>query len=353
MIELATGSIVDADADALVNTVNTVGVMGKGVALQFRQAFPDNYAAYKKACDANEVVTGRMFVYRRNTLTPPFHIINFPTKQHWRQPSRLEYIDEGLADLVRVIRDEAIESIAVPPLGCGSGGLNWDDVRPRIQSALNQVPDTRVVLFEPDGPPGPQAMPVRTKRPAMTPSRAALLALFAAYDQVTYSLTKVEVQKLAYLLQAAGEPLKLDFDKAQYGPYAQKLEHVLQRMEGHFTRGYGDRTGEPTNLLLDTEAVREAATALQATPEVSKRIEHVTALLDGFETPYGLELLATLHWIASFEMPNAKDHLDTAIDGVRAWSQRKSDRFRPDHIESAWRRLREHGWLDKDTSSSS
>jgi O-acetyl-ADP-ribose deacetylase (regulator of RNase III) len=136
MIHLTRGDLLKADVDALVNTVNTVGVMGKGVALQFRQAYPRNYEDYRRACEQGAVELGRMFVFDAGQLVHPRHIINFPTKRHWKSKSRLEDIEAGLVDLVRVIKELDIRSIAVPPLGAGSGGLNWSDVRPRIEKAL-------------------------------------------------------------------------------------------------------------------------------------------------------------------------------------------------------------------------
>jgi O-acetyl-ADP-ribose deacetylase (regulator of RNase III) len=141
------GDLLAAAVDALVNPVNTAGVMGKGLALQFKKVFPDNFAAYARACKAGEVVTGRMHVVHRPA--PPRFIFNFPTKQHWRQPSRLEYVRDGLVDLVARVRELAIHSLAVPALGCGNGGLDWNDVRPLIEQAFAAVPDVRVVLFEP------------------------------------------------------------------------------------------------------------------------------------------------------------------------------------------------------------
>jgi O-acetyl-ADP-ribose deacetylase (regulator of RNase III) len=152
-IERGQGNLLAAEVDALVNTVNTVGVMGKGLALQFKKAFPENLAAYERACKAGEVVTGRMHVVTR--LSSPKFIINFPTKQHWRQPSKLEYVRDGLRDLTAQVRALGIESIAIPALGCGNGGLDWTDVRPLIVEAFATLPEVRVLLFEPEG--GPSA----------------------------------------------------------------------------------------------------------------------------------------------------------------------------------------------------
>lgn len=156
MIHLTYGDILKHEADALVNTVNCMGVMGRGIALQFRHAFEDNYEAYRKAAKAKEVRPGQMFVFERSTIELPRWIINFPTKRHWKGESRIEDIRDGLVDLVRVIREQDIRSIAIPPLGCGLGGLDWAMVRPLIERALTAVPEVDAYLFEPAGGTGRQ-----------------------------------------------------------------------------------------------------------------------------------------------------------------------------------------------------
>ena len=227
------------DVDAIVNTVNCVGVMGKGIALQFRNRWPENYEAYRRACKAGEMRPGRMFVFDAGAYAQPHYIINFPTKDDWRGKSRLSYIRDGLIDLVAQVRRLGIRSIAVPPLGCGNGGLAWDDVRPMIERAFDEFADVEVRLFAPGAPPSAKGMEVRTQRPAMTRGRAAVLKLLDTYRHLNYGLSKIEVQKLAYFLQEAGEDLKLRFVKHQYGPYSDGLRHALNRMEGHFIHGVG------------------------------------------------------------------------------------------------------------------
>jgi O-acetyl-ADP-ribose deacetylase (regulator of RNase III) len=344
MIYKAEGNLLSANAEALVNTVNTVGVMGKGIALQFKQAFPDNYSAYEAACKRGEVEIGRMFVFDRNTFDNPRIIINFPTKKHWRGKSKIKDIESGLRALIEVVKSKSIRSIAVPPLGCGNGGLDWNQVRPRIEQAFSEVPEVSVQLFYPEGAPKAEEMRIATKRPAMTSGRAVILALLSRYALPGYRLTLLEIQKLAYFLQEAGEPLKLDFQKQRYGPYAENLHFVLQHMEGHLVRGYGDRSRD-VSLELLPDAAREAEEFLAGESETIERLARVSTLIEGYETPYGLELLSTVHWVAAHEIPEARTDPEHAVSGVLSWNDHKRKTFTPERITAAWRRLQTEEWL--------
>lgn len=343
MVEIRSGNILDADAEALVNTVNTVGVMGKGIALQFRQAFPQNYEVYRRACERSEVQPGKMLVVSTDRLDNPRYVVNFPTKRHWKGKSRIEDIESGLEALVAEIRRLNIGSIAIPPLGCGNGGLDWEVVRPMILHAVAAVPEVQVLLYPPRGAPVLEEMPVATARPSMTPSRAALLSLMVDYGIPGYRLTLLEVQKLAYFLQVAGQPLRLQFVRHKYGPYAETLNHVLQRIEGHFIRGYGDRSRE-ASIRVIPEAVEEATRFLSGDAETAGRLERVRRLIEGFETPYGMELLATIHWVAQTESA-ARNDAEEAVRLVQEWSGRKRRTFLPQHIRTACRQLHAHGWI--------
>ncbi|HBQ12864.1 MAG TPA: Appr-1-p processing protein [Myxococcales bacterium] len=344
MIESGKGNLLKADVEALVNTVNTKGVMGKGLALQFKRAFPEAFREYDRACRAGEVEVGRMHVVER--LTSPRYIINFPTKKHWRGRSRLAFIEAGLRDLIRVVREREIASIAIPPLGCGLGGLQWEDVGPHIRSAFAELPSVQVVLFEPGHKPKPAEIVDRRKRPRMTSGRAAVIALMHDYVATGYDyrLSLLEVQKLAYFMQVAGEPLRLDFGAHYYGPYADKLWKVLRHIEGHLTRGLGDGENSPeTELEVLPGAVDAATQFLEAKPDVQERLGRVRQLIEGFETPFGMELLATVLWVMRSES-HADADLDAAIRAVQAWSSRKAQTMQSHQIEVAWRRLREHQW---------
>lgn len=332
------------DVDAIVNTVNCVGVMGKGIALQFKNKWPANYSAYEAACKARQVRPGAMFVFDSGGLVKPNYIINFPTKDHWRGKSRIEFIHNGLADLVVQIKRLGIRSIAIPPLGCGNGGLEWDEVRLLIEQAFAALPDVEVRLFGPAGAPDPKSMVVRTSRPKMTPGRAAILKVLDTYRSMEYGLSRIEVQKLAYFLQEAGEGLKLAFVKNQYGPYSEQLRHALNRMEGHFIRGLGDGVVDAEiEPLEDALTEAEQFVAESGHAELARHVERVANLIEGFQSPYGMELLATVHWVATRE-PNAHS-LDQAISAVHAWNERKAKIMQPAHVRAAWSRLEAQGWL--------
>ncbi|NGO90305.1 MULTISPECIES: type II toxin-antitoxin system antitoxin DNA ADP-ribosyl glycohydrolase DarG [unclassified Halomonas] len=342
MIETTQGNLLEADAEALVNTVNCVGVMGKGIALQFKQAFPENFSLYARVCKEGGMLPGKMLVFETGDMVNPKYIINFPTKRHWKGKSKMEDIDAGLVDLVAQIKHYRIRSIAIPPLGAGLGGLNWADIKPRIEQAFADLPDVRVLMFEPKGAPPVEQMPVRTKRPKMTPGRALLIRLLDLYGRQGYRHSLLEVQKLAYFLQAAGEPMRLQFTAHHLGPYADNLNHALQRMEGHFIRGYGDRSGN-AEIRLMPGALEEAQAFLENNSEAEHHLERVKALIEGFETPYGMELLSTIHWIVTHEPDNASS-LEHLSERVAAWNHRKKQLMKPKHIHKAYARIEQQGW---------
>lgn len=343
-ITLMTGDLLEQEVDAIVNTVNCVGVMGKGIALQFARRAPENLKAYQRACKTGEVQVGRMFVFDAGPLARPHFIINFPTKDHWRARSKMSYVEDGLRDLIDQIRLRGIRSIALPPLGCGNGGLDWAEVRPRIESAFANLPDVEVLLFEPLGAPPPQKMVTNTTRPKMTHGRAALVKMMAIYSELDYSLSKIEVQKLGYFLHVAGVLPNLGYVKHQFGPYSSQLMHVLERMESHYIIGLGDHDG-PAEIRHLPDALADAEAFLARPEEVThkEKISALSALIDGYQTPYGMELLATVHWVKHNE-PRVTS-ADEAVGAVQAWNERKSRIMKPTHIRSAWEHLEQLGWL--------
>jgi len=338
-IKFEKGNLLEANVDALVNTVNCVGIMGRGVALQFKNAFPDNYDAYKQACELEQVQPGRMFVFETGQLNPRY-IINFPTKRHWKGKSRMEDIESGLTALEEEVRRRRIKSIAIPPLGSGLGGLNWMDVRPKIIGALEPIEGLEVEIYE------PRDAPVATKSrsvPNMTMGRAALVGLMQRYLQGLMDpfVTLLEVHKLMYFMQVSGQDLRLKYSKAAYGPYAENLRHVLNAIEGHLVSGYADGGESPEKQIeLVPGAVRDAEAFLESDPNAVAKFGRVADLVSGFETPYGLELLATVHWVVTQE--NA-DSVASVVQKVHAWNDRKR-KFTPRQIEVAFTTLQTKGW---------
>ena len=345
MIEYKVGDMFAEDVEALVNSVNCVGVMGRGIALQFKNVFPKNFKAYAEACDQDEVQPGRMLVFETGQMIgAPRYIINFPTKRHWRGKSRMEDIESGLHALAQEISQRNIRSIALPPLGSGLGGLEWPQVKSRIEAVLQEFDDLRVIVFEPGGVPSDDRANRSTDVPKMTQSRAVLIDLMHRYlsGLLDPFVTLLEVHKLMYFMQEAGEPLRLRFQKAHYGPYAENLRYVLQDIEGHFTSGYADGGDAPDKRLeLVPGAVEEARVFIDGLPDSRERFARVSELVEGFESSFGLELLTTVHWVA-VEHPSATE--EEVIAHTYGWDRRKRQ-FSKRQIRLALRVLRERGWL--------
>jgi len=340
------GDILAEDAEALVNTVNCVGVMGRGIALQFKKMFPENFKAYAAACARDEVQPGRMFIFEVGRLTNPQYIINFPTKRHWRGKSRIEDIELGLEALADEISWRNIRSIAIPPLGSGLGGLDWASVRLLIEEKLRGFDDLQVVVFEPNGAPKASEMVRSREVPRMTPGRAALVGLIHRYlgGLLDPFVTLLEVHKLMYFMQVAGEPLRLKFRKYHYGPYAENLRHVLNDVEGHLVSGYVDGGDSPKKQLeLVPGSIADANKYLKDHANTLARFDRVSSLVKGFESPYGLELLSTVHWILD---SNGFDSLEGVVDCVHKWNNHKKA-FTQRQIGIAAEILVEQGWADK------
>jgi O-acetyl-ADP-ribose deacetylase (regulator of RNase III) len=341
VIKYTSGDILQAKTEALVNTVNCVGVMGRGIALQFKKAFPNNFKAYAAACKRGQVQPGQMFIYATEQLTNPRYIVNFPTKRHWRGKSRMEDIETGLQALTIFIREQDIKSIAIPPLGSGLGGLNWTDVKPRIAAALQTCHDTQVLIYEPKGAPMADTMQHNREVPKMTAGRAALIALMQQYlnGLLDPFVSLLEVHKLMYFLQVAGEPLQLKYTKAPYGPYAENLRHVLHAIEGHFISGYADGGDMPDKpLCLVPGAKKEADHFLIQQPDTLARFDKVADLVTGFESSFGLELLSTVHWVMKNET------IEDVVSHTYAWNARKQQ-FTPRQIHLAAEVLARKGWV--------
>ncbi|MFZ5621494.1 MAG: type II toxin-antitoxin system antitoxin DNA ADP-ribosyl glycohydrolase DarG [Pseudomonadota bacterium] len=339
MIRFTQGNLLDADVEAVVNTVNTVGVMGKGIALMFKEAFPENFKRYEAACKVGEVRVGHVFVTERQELMGPKWIINFPTKQHWRNPTKLQWVVDGLQDLRAFILEKGIRSIAIPPLGCGNGGLDWSQVRPEIEKTLAALETVDILVFEPTSK--YQNVAKRAGVQKLTPARALIAELVRRYWVLGIECTLLEVQKLAWFLErnierlAPDNPLDLRFEANKFGPYANRLVHLLNALDGSYLHcdkrladadpldviWFDDAKKDYVQTYLKGQEAKPYAQALQATAD----------LIDGFESPLGMELLATVDWLLNREGSEAT--VEGVQQGLHHWpagpkaAQRKEKLF--------------------------
>jgi O-acetyl-ADP-ribose deacetylase (regulator of RNase III)/uncharacterized protein YwgA len=344
MIKYTKGNILSANTEAIINSVNTAGVMGKGVALAYKKAYPDNFVFYEKVCKEKKFDVGQILVFRTGKLLPKF-IINFPTKKHWRNPSKIQWIESGLDELVKQIEVLEIKSIAIPPLGSGNGKLDWNQVRNLIHSKLENLRNCEVVVYEPGFITEKNPIPENTA-PRLTLARAMLLYLFYKYKALDYNLNLLVSQKLAYFLQRFGEPLKLRYEKGWYGPYAPNLNKVLEYLNGHYIH-YNQENDKPDNTIkVDLTKRIEIEAYLKTNASVGQlsRLEHVSQLIDGFETPFSLELLATVDFILK-EHPSYTP--EDILANIQNWTNRKKELMKLYHIQVAKKRLSEYqGYLN-------
>lgn len=351
MIKLTHGDLLKEQVDAIVNTVNCVGIMGKGIALQFKKKWPENFKAYSKACKKGEIKPGKVFVYNLTGISEkPQYIVNFPTKNHWREKSKLSYIEEGLNDLKLFIQNNNIKSIAIPPLGCGNGCLEWSTVKIMIENAFSSLENIDVHLFEPGSALSAKNMVINTKKPALTLGRAILIKLISIYREMEYSLSKLEIQKLCYFGQELGLLSKLNFKKNQFGPYAHNLRHVLDQMDGHYIFGIGDHDSVDAQISLMPDADNQADHYLDQNLEIQHKLKKLADLIEGFESPYGMELLSTVYWAAKHSANN--NDVEMVIQTVYNWeptqpdwNQRKQHLMKKSHIKTALEHIKQQGWL--------
>ncbi|WP_043634726.1 type II toxin-antitoxin system antitoxin DNA ADP-ribosyl glycohydrolase DarG [Nonomuraea candida] len=348
MITEVSGNLLRDDAQALVNTVNLVGVMGKGIALQFKRAFPDVFTAYAEACARGELRPGRIFPVRIEGTDR--WVLNFPTKRHWRQRSRLDDIVAGLDDLAALLVDLKIQAVAVPPLGCGNGGLQWSVVRPLIFEKLGGL-DLDVRVYVP-GTPHPQDMVTGVERPPLTLDRSRLISALSRYVTLAFEsgvsmmprLSLLEAHKVPYLVQCAGLDLGLRFTPHLYGPFSPGLNRELAAMEGHYLLGYGDGTlGARAVMEIQPEAAAAAESAVADDVAFQQAWEVVRRAVVGYEYPEGMELLASVQFLA-MKSAEATDP-GALVREMAAWSPRKQRIFTPGDIGGAFTRLHEAGLL--------
>ncbi len=342
-MQIIKGDILKSKSQALINTVNTVGVMGKGIALLFKEQFEENFKLYQIACKKGEVKVGKMFITETNTLSNPKFIINFPTKEHWKGKSTYEFIRIGLVDLVEQIQKLGITEIAIPPLGCGNGGLDWKIVRPMIEKAMASIPNIAIELYEPTDV-MPEKKSIIAKK-GLTPARAMILKLLVQYQSLGYAISLLEIQKLAYFLQEAGEDLRLKFQAHYYGPYADNLRKVLEILEDEYIfsekRIADSRPFEVLELNQDKIDEVEEYILKNCTESQKINLQKVSKQINGFESPFGMELLATTHWVVYKE--NAQN-LEQAQNKIYHWAknpERKQRLFDTFVIKTALERLNE------------
>lgn len=350
MISYTQGNLLEAKVEALVNTVNTVGVMGKGIALMFKERFPDNMKAYAKACKAKEVKTGKMFVTETNELLAPRWIINFPTKQHWRSKSQMQWIIDGLADLRFFIINNKVQSIAIPPLGAGNGGLNWPEVKQHIVAALSDLDNVDIIIYEPSNE--YQNVKKATGIEKLTPARALIAELVRRYWILGMECSLLEIQKLAWFLERAIEakkltnPLNLTFNAKNYGPYADKLRHLLNGLDGSYLiseKRISDCSPHDVIWFNDSKYNQLKNYLENEAKEYLPALEQTTRLIDGFESPFGMELLSTVDWLLSQQQVAATT--PALLDGLanwpagKYWADRKLKIFSQARLDLALTRL--------------
>jgi O-acetyl-ADP-ribose deacetylase (regulator of RNase III) len=343
MIKVFEGDMMQSKAEALVNTVNTVGVMGKGIALQFKEAFPSNNKVYVDACKKKELQPGKLLaVWDENLQLGKKFIINFPTKEHWRYPSKYEFIEKGLVALRELLQKENIRSVAIPPLGSGNGGLDWSKVRPMIENALYGL-NTEIMIYEPNAAIKAilQKQDIK-KEIKLTPARASLLyALFAFESMGEYSSLFV-ANKLAYFLQRKGQKLNLDFKAHHYGPYAIGVEKVLYHLNGVYLKGMEQGNTKPFEpLQLNYEKWSEIKQYIikELSYEDAQRIKSLIQFLSGFTSELSLEILSTVDFIIA---ENPQYSIDEVMKAIANWNMRKKDLFKREYVQASYDYLKNY-----------
>lgn len=339
MIKYITGNILDSNAQALVNTVNTVGVMGKGIALQFKKAYPNNFKAYHQAYKNQELEIGKLFVTTdRNVNFGEKVIINFPTKKDWRKPSEYEYIEKGLQDLLGIIEKYNLKSIAIPPLGAGNGGLEWEKVKKIINSYLENV-NVEILVYEPTN-----LIKEKLKKERVKLTNARALLLYVLYDLVKNGeyVSEFSSEKVAYFLQRFGAKkyFKLTFLPNFYGPYSGKVRFVLNALNGSYIMGYSDMNKKPFEpLTLIADGYDEVSSYIESNPELNQIAARTIEFLNGFYSDFALELLSSIDFIAQEEKSLDKVIISKKLE---EWSDRKHSMFsNPKYLEITLRHVKQ------------
>jgi O-acetyl-ADP-ribose deacetylase (regulator of RNase III) len=336
MITYRKGDLLAAGTQALVNTVNTVGVMGKGIALQFAERYKENLRIYQAACKSGDLVPGTVLVVRDQDIHGERLIVNFPTKKDYKHKSRYEYIETGLGALVSAIAEHNIRSVALPPLGCGNGGLDWDVVKPMIERHLGRL-DLEVVVYEPSAHVRELLREAPTREAKLTPARTLLLEALFQYERTGGLSNLFVANKLAYFLQRLGDTsLKLTFEAARYGPYTDTIGHMLYNVNGAFLTGLEQKAAKPFDEIQLNYA-RKADLDKDLKPEQRTRLDRLQELIDGFHATSDLELLSSVDFILKQE-PGAD--VQQVVDAMGQWSDRKGALAEPQKVAEAIEHLR-------------
>lgn len=351
MLQYIKGNLLESKAEALVNTVNTMGIMGKGIALQFKEMFHDNYKLYVNACKNKTIKIGCMFVTEDNSsLYGKKTIINFPTKTNWRFPSEYQYIEEGLADLVRTIKERNIKSIAIPPLGAGNGGLDWNKVKILLEKHLNHI-DCQILVYEPNT--AVQEV-MKKERVRLTPARAMLLSVLYELVRNGEFVSEFAAEKIAYFLQRFGaeNAFNLQYRPNFYGPYSGKVKHVLFYLNGSYIMGYSSKDKKPfeeLGLVPDGEVEVNSYLSLPGNAHFSHHVNQTKKFLKGFYSPFGLELLSTIDFIMVDKNIFTVEEITKALEN---WSNRKKTLFNNEKfIQIAIQNLQSHLTYQNGSSS--
>lgn len=331
MIQYITANIFESNAQAIINTVNTDGVMGKGIALQFKKSFPNNYKAYVKACKNESIAIGKLFVFKDyNTTIGEKIIINFPTKKSWRNPSEYNFIEEGLDDLIKIISINNITSIAIPALGAGNGGLVWEKVKEIIVRKLKHL-DVDIIIYEPTKQIKEYLKPERVK---LTDARALLL--YVLYDLVKNGeyVSEFSSEKVCYFLQRFGAKkyFKLEFEPNFYGPYSGKVRFVLNVLNGSYIMGYSDMSKKPFEpLTLVSDGYETVKNHVENNAELLNISKKTISFLTGFYSDFALELFSSIDYLV---IKNNTIDKDIIIKKLESWSDRKRSLFsNPKYID--------------------
>ena len=334
MIRFSIGNMFDVHVDAIVNTVNLVGVMGKGVALQFKDRFKNNYTLYKQACNNGTIGIGHSLVVREMWQGRSIWIINFPTKEHWRNPSEYHYIEQGLDNLIDIIHNYAIKSIAIPPLGAGNGGLDWSRVKDMIVSKLSSL-DCDIVVFEP----GHEAISAE-KKVTLTQARALLVYMLDRVQREGNEATAFSAVKSVYFLQKFGAEkiFNMKFEKYIYGPYCDQVRHVLHAIDGGYIRGFADMTKKPFEPFdVIPEKMSEVKYKVESDILLNDIVTRTCQFLDGFWDDFSLELMSSVDYLISVR-PDAS--VDEVYDLLGAWNERKKKLFADkDKVKTAYNHI--------------